>query len=256
MVNGVPDGFSTDPDKVQALMADILVALSEDSRSLPGMMESATAERLASAGARQTAAISTQQQAQSLVDSLLQSSNSEFASRGKRIIAMITPDDLSRNSNRQIPMAYYNGYSSGGGFLSQMPPVTKNIVLINLFMFVATLINQDFMIGTFALFFPTSPLFRWWQPVTHMFMHGGFWHIFFNMYTLVMFGMVLERAIGSKKFLTFYAITGLGAAALFTLVQWIEAASWMNAASSAAAASTTRCSAPRCSALPARSTAS
>lgn len=132
-------------------------------------------------------------------------------------------------------MAYYNGYSSGG-FLSQMPPVTKNIVLINLFMFVATLINQDFMIGTFALFFPTSPLFRWWQPVTHMFMHGGFWHIFFNMYTLVMFGMVLERAIGSKKFLTFYAITGLGAAALFTLVQWIEAASWMNAASSAAAA--------------------
>lgn len=96
VVNGVPDGFSTDPDKVQALMADILVALSEDSRSLPGMMESATAERLASAGARQTAAISTQQQAQSLVDSLLQSSNSEFTSRGKRIIAMITPDDLSK----------------------------------------------------------------------------------------------------------------------------------------------------------------
>lgn len=136
-------------------------------------------------------------------------------------------------------MAYYydnGGYNSGGGFLSNMPPVTKNILVINLLMFVATMINQDFMLRNFALFYPDSPLFRWWQPLTHMFMHGGFWHIFFNMYTLLMFGMVVERAIGSKKFLTFYLICGFGAALLFTGVQALEASSWAASANSAAAA--------------------
>jgi len=134
---------------------------------------------------------------------------------------------------------YYNegGYGNGGGgFLSFMPPVTKHILIINVLMFLATLANQDFMIRHFALFYPESPLFRWWQPITHMFMHGGFWHIFFNMYTLMMFGIVVEKRIGSKKFITFYLITGLGAALLFTGVQALEAASWQSAANSAAAA--------------------
>ena len=77
-------------------------------------------------------------------------------------------------------MAYYYGgnNSGGGGFLASLPTVTKNLIIINVIIFVATLINQEFMIGTFALFYPTSPFFRWWQVVTHMFMHGGFWHIF------------------------------------------------------------------------------
>jgi len=103
-----------------------------------------------------------------------------------------------------------------------IPKVTKNILIVNVIMFVFTLINEDFMIRTFALFYPTSPLFRIWQPVTHMFMHGGFMHIFFNMYTLVLFGSVLERAIGPKKFLVFYFITGLGAAALHLGVQHLQ----------------------------------
>jgi membrane associated rhomboid family serine protease len=89
-------------------------------------------------------------------------------------------------------------------------------------MFVATLINEDFMVGTFAMFYPASPFFRWWQPLTHMFMHGGWWHIIFNMYTLVMFGMVVERALGTKKFLILYFITGFGAVALHTGVEWLE----------------------------------
>lgn len=137
-------------------------------------------------------------------------------------------------------MAYYydngGGYNYGGGFLSNMPPMTKNILIINLLMFVATMINQNFMVSNFALFYPESPLFRWWQPLTYMFMHGGFWHIFFNMYTLLMFGMVVERAIGSKKFLTFYLICGFGAALLFTGVQALEASSWAASANSVAAA--------------------
>ena len=106
--------------------------------------------------------------------------------------------------------------------LQNIPVVTRNLLYVNIIMYVATLINEDFMIGTFAMFFPTSPYFRWWQPITHMFMHGGFWHIFFNMYTLVMFGMVVERALGTKKYLWFYFITGLGAAALHTGVEWLE----------------------------------
>jgi len=107
-------------------------------------------------------------------------------------------------------------------FLERIPPVTRAILIVNVIMFVATLINENFMIGTFAMFYPASPLFRWWQPLTHMFMHGGWWHIFFNMYTLVMFGMVVERALGTKKFLILYFITGFGAAALHTGVEWLQ----------------------------------
>ena len=106
--------------------------------------------------------------------------------------------------------------------LQNIPVVTRNLLYINIIMYVATLINEEFMVGTFAMFYPTSPYFHWWQPLTHMFMHGGFWHIFFNMYTLVMFGMVVERALGTQKYLIFYFITGLGAAALHTGVEWLE----------------------------------
>ncbi len=106
-------------------------------------------------------------------------------------------------------------------FLDRIPPVTRSLLIINVIMFAATLVNEDFMIRTFAMFYPASPLFRWWQPLTHMFMHGGWWHIFFNMYTLVMFGMVVERALGTKKFLILYFVTGLGAVALHTGVEWL-----------------------------------
>ena len=85
-----------------------------------------------------------------------------------------------------------------------VPRVTKNLIIINLIVFVAYVLNKDFMISTFALFYPASKSFRWWQIITHMFMHGGFWHIFFNMYTLFIFGSVIERMIGEKKFLILY----------------------------------------------------
>ena len=112
--------------------------------------------------------------------------------------------------------------ASFNNILDRIPPVTRSLLIINVIMFVATLINENFMIGTFAMFYPASPLFRWWQPLTHMFMHGGWWHIFFNMYTLVMFGMVVERALGTKKFLILYFVTGLGAVALHTGVEWLQ----------------------------------
>ena len=127
---------------------------------------------------------------------------------------------------------YYYGNDGGrrGGFLSSLPPVTKNLIIINVIVFVASLLNQNFMIGTFALFYPTSVYFHWWQVVTHMFMHGGFWHIFFNMYTLLIFGGVVERILGSKKFLFFYFICGLGAVALHLGVEYLQMQSYMQGA--------------------------
>ena len=127
---------------------------------------------------------------------------------------------------------YYYGNNGGrsGGFLSSLPPVTKNLIIINVIVFLASLFNENFMIGTFALFYPTSQFFHWWQVVTHMFMHGGFWHIFFNMYTLLIFGCVVERIIGSKKFLLFYFICGLGAVALHLGVEYLQMQSYMQGA--------------------------
>ncbi len=130
-------------------------------------------------------------------------------------------------------MSYYYQENSGG-FLSRIPTATKNLILVNVLVFVATIINENYMIGTFGLFYPTSPYFRWWQVVTHMFMHGGFWHILFNMYTLFIFGVVVERIIGTKKFLLFYFVCGFGAAALQMGTQYIEMQAFLNSASEAA----------------------
>ena len=118
-------------------------------------------------------------------------------------------------------MGYY--YDNGNNFISQIPTVTKNLVAINILMFIATLVNENFMVANFAMFYPASPFFKPWQVLTHMFMHGGFWHIFFNMYSLLMFGSILERSLGPKKYLIFYFVTGLGAVALHTVVEWMQA---------------------------------
>ena len=130
-------------------------------------------------------------------------------------------------------MSYYY-QENRGGFLSSIPKVTKNLIIINVIVFIATLINENFMIGAFGLFYPSSQFFHWWQVITHMFMHGGFWHIFFNMYTLFIFGVVVERIIGSKKFLAFYFICGLGAAGLQIFTQYIEMQAFLNAGTQSA----------------------
>lgn len=127
---------------------------------------------------------------------------------------------------------YYYGNGGGGrqGFMSNMPAAVKNIIIINVLVYLMTSLKGNFMYENFALFYPTSPFFHWWQPLTHMFMHGGFWHIFFNMYTLFIFGSVLERVWGTKKFLIYYFVTGLGAAAVHTGVEWIQMTHWMSQA--------------------------
>jgi membrane associated rhomboid family serine protease len=106
-----------------------------------------------------------------------------------------------------------NGY--GRGFLG-LPPVVKNIIMINVLMILAYYaagsvfgIDLNSLLG---LYFPKSEQFKPVQIVTHMFMHGGFMHIFFNMYALFIFGPILESVWGPKRFLIFYMVCGLGAA--------------------------------------------
>ena len=110
----------------------------------------------------------------------------------------------------------------GNSILGSMPPVVKNLLLINVIMYVITMITGNFMYENFALFYFKSPFFKPFQLVTHMFMHGGFTHIFFNMYTLFIFGGVLERVWGSQKFLLYYFVTGIGAALLHLGVMYLQ----------------------------------
>lgn len=124
------------------------------------------------------------------------------------------------------------GYNRGG-FMSSIPPVTKNIILVNILFFIGTLVNQNTMIENFAVFYPSSPFFKPWQVVTHLFMHGGFAHIFFNMYTLFFFGVALERTLGPRKFLVYYMIAGLGAWALHTGVEYLQLQSALDSGSQA-----------------------
>jgi len=102
--------------------------------------------------------------------------------------------------------------------MRNLTTAVKNLLIINIIVFIGTELIGNPMYQLFALFPLNSPLFRWWQFVTHMFMHGGFAHIFFNMWSLFVFGPVLERMWGPKKFLIYYFVCGLGAALCHELV--------------------------------------
>jgi len=119
------------------------------------------------------------------------------------------------------------------------PPVVKNLIIINVIM-----VLLQFALGTMGinlgdylgLHYWASPLFRWWQPFTHMFMHGDPYdisatamHIFFNMFALWMFGRILENLWGPRRFLIFYLVCGLGAAICHMTVLSFEYVSFHNA---------------------------
>jgi membrane associated rhomboid family serine protease len=103
-----------------------------------------------------------------------------------------------------------------------MPPIVKNLIIINVLMLLASLINKDFVREHFALYYPGSPLFKPHQLITHIFVHGGPFHLLFNMYALWLFGCTLEHQWGGKKFLLFYLVTGIGAALFYSLVLWLQ----------------------------------
>lgn len=113
-----------------------------------------------------------------------------------------------------------------GGF-NILPPVVKNLLIINVLFFLAKIVGQKFgwdLDGWFGLHFFTASAYHPWQLVTYMFMHGDFGHLFFNMFALWMFGATVENYWGGKRFLIYYFVTGIGAALVhyavlaFTLV--------------------------------------
>jgi len=107
-----------------------------------------------------------------------------------------------------------------------MPPVVKNLIIINVIMLLLMYLGKALwnidLNSILGIYFPKSEHFRSWQIVTHMFMHGGFVHLFFNMFALWMFGRILEQVWGPKRFLLYYLVTGLGAAFTHEFVQWMQ----------------------------------
>ena len=109
------------------------------------------------------------------------------------------------------------------GFLSTIPPVTKNLIIINLLFWVASLalpkVGID-LVDWLGLHVPGATDFKVHQLITYMFMHDtrSFSHVLFNMFAVYMFGRVLENVWGPKRYLTFYIVTGLGAGLIQELV--------------------------------------
>ncbi len=122
-----------------------------------------------------------------------------------------------------------NNYHSS--FWSSIPPVVKNLILINVVLFLATAVVPGFfnrfglnvdLTDILGLHYWASSKFNPAQLFTYMFMHGGFAHIFFNMFALYMFGGALEQVWGTKRFLFYYLLTGLGAGIVQELFWTVE----------------------------------
>ena len=105
---------------------------------------------------------------------------------------------------------------------ANLPPVVKNLLIINIICFLPVLFWGDRVIANFGVYYFNSPFFKPWQLITYMFLHGGWAHILFNMFALYSFGGAIEYIMGSKRFFNFYFICGFGAIALQMLVQGIE----------------------------------
>ncbi len=117
--------------------------------------------------------------------------------------------------------------------LSNLPVVVKNLLIINVIMFLGVFLIDDklpFNLNHFfSLYFFKSEFFKPHQFITHMFMHGGIGHLFFNMFALFMFGRILESVWGPKRFLMYYLITGIGAALIHSFANWLDYISMKNA---------------------------
>ena len=123
------------------------------------------------------------------------------------------------------------GGGGGGGYRWHITPAIKALIIANTAVFVLTAIiglNSRESLAAIYYYFglvPGSVLSGYvWQPFTYLFLHGGFWHLFFNMFGLWMFGMPLERDWGRRRFLRYYFLTGIGAGLFIVVVNWIGVA--------------------------------
>ncbi|MEI6436068.1 MAG: rhomboid family intramembrane serine protease [Bacteroidota bacterium] len=123
-------------------------------------------------------------------------------------------------------------YSPAGFTL--LPPVVKNLLIINGLFFLATNSFESAfgidLANLLGLHYFQSDLFRPYQFVTYMFLHANFQHILYNMFALWMFGYLIENVWGSKRFLTYYMVTGIGAAIVQTFINWLDISSIQAAA--------------------------
>lgn len=104
------------------------------------------------------------------------------------------------------------------------PPAVKNLIIANSLLFLATFLipSVDAFLGRYgALYWVGSPFFHSYQFISYMFLHGSFSHLFFNMFALWMFGRTLEYELGTKRFLTYYFVCGIGAAIFQMIVAWV-----------------------------------
>ena len=107
-----------------------------------------------------------------------------------------------------------------------LPPAVKHLLIINVLCYLLYyalsrqhIIDLNYWLGIWT---PSSGMFRIWQPLTYMFMHGNFEHLFFNMFSLWMFGAVLERSWGTRRFVFYYLVCGIGAGLLNLLVPGVH----------------------------------
>lgn len=113
--------------------------------------------------------------------------------------------------------------------MGRMTETVKVLLTINIIFFIGAYSMGDQAIGWFALWYFENDNFGIWQVLTHMFMHGSFMHILFNMYALWAFGSPIEQVLGQKKFIFFYFSAGLGAALIHTLVNFYHVQAGYNA---------------------------
>ncbi len=107
--------------------------------------------------------------------------------------------------------------------MGKITEAIKHLIILNVILFAAASFLPDINLGSYlALYFPQNEHFGFWQFVSHMFMHGGFTHILFNMYALWAFGSPLEQMWGRNKFLFFYFSAGIGAGLIYTAVNYFQ----------------------------------
>ncbi|MBP1540820.1 MAG: rhomboid family intramembrane serine protease [Prevotella sp.] len=109
--------------------------------------------------------------------------------------------------------------------MNNIPPMTKNLLIINVLAYLATMVLERSGINLTelgGLHFFLATHFHFYQFITYMFLHGGIWHLVFNMFALWMFGSVIERVWGPRKFLFYYIVCGVGAGITQEIVQYAD----------------------------------
>ena len=109
--------------------------------------------------------------------------------------------------------------------MNNIPTITKNLLIVNVVVFLATYLFRNMGVdlnNVLGLHFFLAPDFHIYQLFTYMFAHGGFSHIFFNMFALWMFGSVIEQVFGQRRFVLFYLVCGIGAGLFQEMAQYVQ----------------------------------